>query len=110
MKDTDFLAPLRVRLPSVHLDRFLRWGRWDQCVVVVGLDDRETGDDFLRFDIRTVGHKSILYELAGSLKAVAAGQNRRAELLYSGVPLPRQDLHFLGGRLGGAFRRIAKDE
>src|SRR5262249_49761748 len=44
------------------------------------------------------------------LQTVAAGHDRRAELLHPCVPGLLQRLHFLGGRLGPAVRRFAIDE
>src|SRR5439155_22125739 len=80
------------------------------CIVVGGLDDPEAHDDFLGFDIGTVGHESSLHESAGSLQSVASGHNRRAELLHPCVPGRLQSLHFLRRRLGAAFRGFAIDE
>src|SRR5713226_7553238 len=80
------------------------------CVVVVGLDDPEADDDFLGFDIGTVGHESSLQDSAGSLQSVASGHNRRAELLHPCVPGRLQSLHFLRRRLGAALRGFAIDE
>src|SRR5262249_60071728 len=44
------------------------------------------------------------------LQTVAAGHNRRGELLHPCVPGLLQSLHFLGGRLGPALRGFAIDE
>src|SRR5262249_36711839 len=44
------------------------------------------------------------------LQTVAAGHDRRAELLHPCVPGLLQSLHFLGGRPGPALRRFAIDE
>src|SRR5262245_58700182 len=52
------------------------------CVVVVGLDNPKTDDDFLGLDVGAVGHQAGLHYAAGSLHTVAAGQDRRAELLH----------------------------
>src|SRR4029077_10094829 len=79
-------------------------------VVVVGLDDREADDDFLRFDIRAVGHESSLEYSPAVLHPVASGHNRRAELLQPCVPGPLQSLHFLRRQLGAALRGFAIDE
>ena len=87
-----------------------RPGDRQRCVVVVGLDDPEADDDFLGFDIGTVGHESILQESAGSLQSVASGHNRRVELLHPCVPGRLQSLHFLRRRLGAALRGFAIDE
>src|SRR3984893_446969 len=95
------------------LDRVSGWtltGDRHRCVVVVGLDDPEADDDFLGFDIGTVGHESSLHDAAGMLQSVAAGHNRRAELLHPCVPGRLQSLHFLRRRLGAAGRGFAIDE
>jgi hypothetical protein len=39
-----------------HVVARTRTGDRQRCVVFVGLDDREADDDFLGFDIGTVGH------------------------------------------------------
>src|SRR5262249_34275364 len=85
-------------------------GDRDRCVVVFGLDDREADDDFLGFDVGTVGHDSLFQDAAGMLQAVASWHNRRAELLHPGVPGRPQLLHFLRRRLGAGFRGFAIDE
>ena len=70
----------------------------------------EADDDFLGFDIGTVGHESSLQDSAGVLQSVASGHDRRAELLHPCVPGRLQSLHFLGRRLGAALRGFAIDE
>src|SRR5262245_13272434 len=51
-------------------------------VIVGGLDDREADDDFLGLDVGAVGHEAGLQDAAGMLQTVAAGHDRRAELLH----------------------------
>src|SRR5262249_7791722 len=84
-------------------------GNRQRRVVIIGLDDREAGDDFLGFDIGPVGHESSLQESAGSLQPVPS-DNRSAELLHPRLPGRRQSLHFLRRRLGAALSGFAIDE
>ncbi len=63
--------------------------------VIFGLNNCEAGDDFLGFDIGTIGHESSSQDLARVLQTVAAGYDCRTELLHPGIPSSRLGLHLL---------------